>query len=645
MTRVLIPTRNRPSSLLSVVRFLERFYPETRVIVADGSLEDFAKANKAAMESADRSLDIEYRRYPYDMPFFDRLLDVLNGLDDRNIIMGSDDDFPLMDALARAEAELDACPPAVTSMGAILAFSMWKPDDLHASLTVSRAIEGPNARWRCAMYGQWPFSSTYAVTRREHLIERYVRAREIFLTGFFDFGVGLHDAAAGGIAGVPEITFIATRNYNHSYLRPLGSLHFLRRSDDVMRLVNYCVEDLMAFDGMDRAEAEGHARTLFHRKITGIQIGSRSAFETTPYAMDPIIIAQRKSYEAILRVGTAERDKYVDRLTHVIRAMQDAAVSSDNRTDAARVESLDEQMRDGQRLAPEEAAITKEPANLTNPTSFLKHVDTEKVAWKSDWGERVHVLALGQSNLANHGAGPLRAAKGAALVKGETVPLADPVPGGSGTGASVWPIVAEKMAASPNVGELLLSLRAQGGTSIADWAPGGFCYEALEKELIEIADGPQPPTYIVWHQGEADNRKGTSAQEYEDRFAELHNLVSMHIPTGLWIVCRASLRMGSAAPEVIAAQEAIIERYDNVIAGPNTDVLTGPFRSDGTHFSEAGILAFADLLHDVIRNRIALTVQAGVLYKNILDLRVRQRAQRLKMEAQQRAQLKDAQKA
>ena len=59
MARLLIPTRNRPTSLMSVIAFLERFHPGTRVIVADGSADSYAHENRIAM-LAGISLDQEF---------------------------------------------------------------------------------------------------------------------------------------------------------------------------------------------------------------------------------------------------------------------------------------------------------------------------------------------------------------------------------------------------------------------------------------------------------------------------------------------------------------------------------------------------------------------------------------------------------
>ena len=177
MARILIPTRNRSTSLLVVLQFLDRFYPNTKVIIADGSNDQYAAENKGNLATNDLKIEVDYRRYDYEIPFFDRILDVLRDVSDEYIIMGSDDDLPLMDTMKKAEKLLDKDPGAVLAMGAMVHLFLKADDQIHARLGLARPILGQEAIPRCRLYAAWPYSTTYAVTRREHLIERYERAR------------------------------------------------------------------------------------------------------------------------------------------------------------------------------------------------------------------------------------------------------------------------------------------------------------------------------------------------------------------------------------------------------------------------------------------------------------------------------------
>src|SRR5215211_4290806 len=106
MTPLLIPTRNRPTSLLNLLRYIARFYRSTYVIIADGSAEDYQRLNRRNIDSFKHDLAIDYRPYPADIPQFDRLLHVLRGETSETIILNGDDDFPMMETLQEGGAFL-----------------------------------------------------------------------------------------------------------------------------------------------------------------------------------------------------------------------------------------------------------------------------------------------------------------------------------------------------------------------------------------------------------------------------------------------------------------------------------------------------------------------------------------------------------
>lgn len=609
MARLLIPTRNRPASLRSVIAFLERFHPGTRVIVADGSADAFARQNAGAMAEPGLRVEVEYRRYPYETPFFDRLLDVLESIDDPFVIMGSDDDFPLMDALGRAEKALAADPEASTAMGSLLHFFLKSPTELQVRLGLARPIMAADAEKRARAYASWSFSTTYAVTRRELLIERYRRARDLFLVGFYDFGVGLHDCMHGRIRALPEIGFIATRNYNHSYLRPEDRLVFLRRSADVLRMTARIAEDLQRFGGLSGMEAESASEEMIRRRVAenaGAPAHRMRGFENTRLFLNPVVQRQLRLFNDIFDPACADAHGPLrERLRCVVDSLRNVAQSTDNAGEDHTVETLDGQMSDaaGARSSPKTPAppvrIGRQPDDLIR---LVRNVDPDSLCWSERRRfQTVHILALGQSNIANHGFPTMSSPFGGAMFRGERRPMADPIPGGSGEGGSVWPRLADRVAASGMAEDLLVTLRAVGGTSIGDWSEGGAQFDALMADLPEIATASPPVTHVLWHQGERDTLLGTSAETYEARLTALHAAVSRRLPDAVWIVCRASHRAGVRSDAVRAGQDAFIARAPRCVAGPITDQLGAAFRYDDTHFNAQGLLSFSQMLADALR--------------------------------------------
>lgn len=205
-----------------------------------------------------------------------------------------------------------------------------------------------------------------------------------------------------------------------------------------------------------------------------------------------------------------------------------------------------------------------------------------------------HYLILGQSNIASHGRGAVAADAGRVWFERASVPLSDPVPGGTGKDASIWPRVANRMIPQLALEDLVVSMRAVGGSSIAEWSEGGKHFLALSEAIDEIKACSLAVTHVIFHQGERDTLDQTTSDTYIARFMSLFDLVSFAWGPIPWVVCRASHRMGVTSAQVIGAQNQLIVRLDNCHAGPNTDLLGEDFRYDNTHFNARGLDAFAD---------------------------------------------------
>ncbi len=572
MARLLIPTRNRPTSLMSVIGFLERFYPGTRIIVADGSADGFAAENRANMEAGERGGLVEYRRYPYEMPLFERILDVLRDIDDPTVIMGSDDDYPFMDVLERAERRLVAQPGVVSAMGAKLSFTMFGPEQVVAQIIIARTLAAPEVKARCAAFARWPFSTTYAVTRREVLIERFERARTVFLTGFYDFGVGLHDAACGQILALPEFCFAVTRNYTHSYLRADGNLNFVHRAGEVLKMRGFIVADLVARGGLPLEEAEAMADEMLERKIVGGRFSARRNFEKTGVYTKDQVQAQIALFEKVFRPGTAERAAHRDRLAFIMDALAATSASRDNYGEDKKVDTLDRQMETG-RTADEREAVPDQAytrywngRRYRDPINLTRRVDPDRLVWIDDPGTRLDILALG-------------AGFGEAAVEG--------APAASLGRETLWPHLAQRFAGGAVWAEIGVWHPADGSGTIDRWGEGGPALAALERWLPHLAEREEPPQFVLWHVAGGATDAAAQAR-YEATFDAVHGLVGTALPDASWLIFRTG---ADDAPER-AAQEAIIERYGNTLAGPDTH------RGGGTD-DAAG---FAGLVFDALRD-------------------------------------------
>lgn len=204
---------------------------------------------------------------------------------------------------------------------------------------------------------------------------------------------------------------------------------------------------------------------------------------------------------------------------------------------------------------------------------------------------QLHILAVGQSNLSNHCGSLQKSESGRAMLEGETHPLHDPIPGGTGTLGSVWPRFAEQLKAQIPDLDLQVTLTARGGTSIEEWAPGGPCFEALEARL-EAGDATSV-NLVVFQQGEKDTLLETSEADYSARFHKLHAAVTKRLGSLPWIICQSSYRFGVVSPAVVSAQKALASSLPNTYAGPDLDAFGEEFRRDNTHFNDLGLDIFA----------------------------------------------------
>ncbi|MEM8551965.1 MAG: TIGR00180 family glycosyltransferase [Pseudomonadota bacterium] len=600
---LLIPTRNRPTALSSVLHYLARFASDTRVIVADGSGLEAAEENAQTAAELGARLALDYQHFPADLPLFDRLLSVLTPLTDDLVIMGSDDDYPLMETLRDAQKTLERSPDAVTAMGGKLGLKLSAPNQAELSLRPSRSLTQKSAEARLRSYARWPFSTTYAVTRRTQLIARYTRARDLFLPDFFDVAVGLHDAACGQVLALPQLGYVTTRNYGHAYLRTPGGLAFIENAPGILKLVTDTAADLVEYSGMDGDAAQDLAEQLFRSAVgqnAGAMAHEMRGFATSRDALDASALAQGAEFDALLKEGTQERSAFLPYLSMIVDGVQRSAASKDNANEARFSPTLDAQ---SSAPAPAEAQGAGQQS-AAPPVFRTRPLDLNTLLPLDADGPTLHIIAVGQSNIANHGVGRARSDFGAAMLGGERAPIADPIPGASGAEGSIWPRFADNMAARSDIADLILTNIAQGGTSADDWAPGGPHHERLTEALAAAAGRTNVLNVVVWHQGERDTLLGTSRATYAAALRDIRDTVRAMLPGAHIVICRASLRAAQTSRAVITAQTNVALAHEDCVLGPNTDVLGASYRRDGTHFNTEGLDAFADLLCDTIAGLI-----------------------------------------
>lgn len=188
---------------------------------------------------------------------------------------------------------------------------------------------------------------------------------------------------------------------------------------------------------------------------------------------------------------------------------------------------------------------------------------------------------------------------------------------------------------------------AIGGTSVLNWSEGAqnlttvfndkyLCYyytgttqaDAIGqpyltlKNILKYYAKIFGVKAVLWHQGEADTNSGTSAANYQSRLQTVINKSRADFGDSnlTWYVARASYINGVTSANVISGQNSIIGLLgNNVKAGPETDLITGPTRRiptlkgsvDNTHFWKDGLTDAATAWRNAIYSTPSNLFTAG----------------------------------
>lgn len=215
------------------------------------------------------------------------------------------------------------------------------------------------------------------------------------------------------------------------------------------------------------------------------------------------------------------------------------------------------------------------------------------------------LFAFGQSNSANYGQTRYTATDNVLnfnIHDGKCYRAVDPLLGPDGDGGSVWGRVGDSLIASGAFDRVLVVPFGIGSTSIAEWTAGGRLQPRVEFAARQLARAGIAPTHVVWHQGENDARRGTSAQDYTRRFGELVASLRGYGINAPVLPAVATLCNDLGSDELRAAQRALPAHIAGVYPGPDTDSLSDMRdRTDYCHFSETGMQAHAELWSDAIQ--------------------------------------------
>ncbi|CTQ54747.1 hypothetical protein LP7551_03282 [Roseibium album] len=321
---LIVPTRNRPTSLDSLLHYLARFYPGARLIVADGSEEPFQSENGSNAAAISGELDLRYLAFPPEMPLLDRLETVLSGEPEGYYVLGADDDFPILETLGAAKAFLEADKDYALCGGYNMLVRMNKSHRLTTMMFDARSIEHEKASERCRTYADHDFPTYYSVASRSHILSRYDRCRDFFVPGFVDYMLGFHDLCRGKLKIFNELSYIRSANAAHSYIRVTDRLNFLREANQVLSLQRHIAADLKCSDeSISGEKAQNMSEDFIFERIRFL-----TRDKSNP---DSKMEASQLFHKSVLDESSENFRKYRNRLDYVRESLKKIVESDDNK--------------------------------------------------------------------------------------------------------------------------------------------------------------------------------------------------------------------------------------------------------------------------------------------------------------------------
>lgn len=218
------------------------------------------------------------------------------------------------------------------------------------------------------------------------------------------------------------------------------------------------------------------------------------------------------------------------------------------------------------------------------------------------------LLVLGQSNAANHGVPGTEAGPAVRVVHdGRCAWARDPLPGGTGNGASVWTLLPQALQQAGVQRAVVLQVLAVDASTLQEWvAPDSALRRRLVATLAANRQAGLTPDLVLWQQGEADARDGRTQAAYALGLRTLGQILRDQGVQAPVMLARSTVCRSSPHGPVRAAADALAAEGHGYVPGPDTDRIPGPAdRADGCHWNAAGRLSAARLWAQAISSWMA----------------------------------------
>jgi hypothetical protein len=201
------------------------------------------------------------------------------------------------------------------------------------------------------------------------------------------------------------------------------------------------------------------------------------------------------------------------------------------------------------------------------------------------------ILALGQSNIANHASIRVNTRHPRAVLSyfdGKCYVAGSPLLGASGDGGEFLTLLADRLIDDDVYRSVIVVPAGIGGMAIALWQRNGQLNDMLLRTLKGLPPGYKV-TQVLWQQGESDFLLTTPPADYVASFRSLVDvLVENGVDAPLYISISTKCGPWTANNPIAVAQRSLIDSR-RVFLGVDSDgLLETKDRFDDCHLSESG---------------------------------------------------------
>jgi hypothetical protein len=225
-------------------------------------------------------------------------------------------------------------------------------------------------------------------------------------------------------------------------------------------------------------------------------------------------------------------------------------------------------------------------------------------------GRAAIIVTLGQSLLTNSGDRRAIYTPGSDvynfnLLDRKCYVAKDPLLGTTSPGSNQATRLADLLVRRQLYDRVILVPLAYGGTWISQWAPGGNMHPRTMAGLRYARDAGLEPTMILWQQGEseaANPPQPANGSAWSTTFASIAKSIRDNEFRAPIYVAKSTVCGTAPNAPIRSAQESVVNGRD-ILAGPDTDLISVQHRRDGCHLGQAGLDEAARLWFAMITSR------------------------------------------